>query len=169
MSTRIAASLSLGLVSAVVLLSPVATAETDALQRLLDRAEIQDVLVRYTHALDTLDADKYAGVFAEDATFETGSETRNGRGEIRDIIVGLQKSRDERQAAGTATPALMHHVMTNATLEFVGPNEARHYAYWMTILGGSEDGFRVAAMGHYEDVITRNNGEWLIQSRKLLR
>lgn len=150
--------------------APMALADDAAIQKLLDKAEIEAVLVRYTHALDTLDADKYAGVFTEDAVFEMGrGETRRGRAEIRSIITGLQESRAEREAAGTATPALMHHVMTNATLDVVSDKEAHHYAYWMTILGNAENEYRVASMGHYEDVLVKRDGEWLIQSRKLLR
>jgi uncharacterized protein (TIGR02246 family) len=143
--------------------------EGEALQRLLDKDAIGRVLVDYTHALDTLDADQYAGVFAEDAVFDMGREVRTGRAQIRDVIVGLQKSRAEREAAGTAKPTLMHHVMTNETLEIVSPTEARHYAYWMTILGNQEDKYTVASMGHYEDVIVKRDGRWLIETRKLLR
>jgi uncharacterized protein (TIGR02246 family) len=146
-----------------------AGADGDALQRLLDKDAINTVLVDYTHALDTLDADKYAGVFAEDAVFDMGRETRTGRAEIRDVVVGLQKSRAERATAGTSVPTLMHHVMTNETLEIVSGTEAHHYAYWMTILGGADDKFNVASMGHYEDVLVKRDGRWLIQSRKLLR
>jgi len=144
-------------------------ADADEIQRLVDKAHIDELLVRYTHALDTLDPDKYASVFTEDAVFEQGPDNaRHGRDEIRSIITGLIASREERESAGTATPTLMHHVMTNATLEFVNDHEAHHYAYWMTILGG-EDGYRVASMGHYEDVIVRQGDRWLIQNRKLLR
>jgi hypothetical protein len=169
-------TLTLGLTGAILILGATiatgpgrADAEGDALQRLVDKDAIDTVLVDYTHALDTLDADKYAGVFAEDAVFDMGRETRTGRAQIRDVIVGLQKSREERKAAGTPAPTLMHHVMTNETLEIVSGNEARHYAYWMTILGGADDKFNVASMGHYEDVLVKRNGRWLIQSRKLLR
>jgi 3-phenylpropionate/cinnamic acid dioxygenase small subunit len=145
------------------------TAENRRLQRLLDESDIAKVLVRYTHALDSLDADAYAGVFAEDAVFDMGREIRRGRAEIRDVIVGLQKSRAERQAAGTATPTLMHHVMTNETLDIAGDHEANHYAYWMTILGGADDKYTVASMGHYEDRLVKHGDQWLIQERKLLR
>ena len=159
------------LAAATLLLAAPASdaAEADTVQRLFDKAEIDNLLVRYTHALDTLDPDKYASVFTEDAVFEQGQDNaRHGRAEIRSIITGLLDSRAEREQAGTATPTLMHHVMTNATLEFVSDTEAHHYAYWMTILGG-EDGYRVASMGHYEDVIVKKDGHWLIQNRKLLR
>ena len=140
-----------------------------AVQRLVDKEAIQTMLVRYTHALDTLDADKYAAVFTEDAVFDMGRETRTGRAEIREIIVGLQKSRADREAAGTPVPKLMHHVMSNATLEMVSEHEAHHYAYWMTIIGSADDKYTVASMGHYEDVLVKRGGEWLIRSRKLLR
>jgi uncharacterized protein (TIGR02246 family) len=165
----------LGLLEATALslaLAPanVGAAESEAVQRLLDKAEIEAVLVRYTHALDTLDAEKYASVFTEDAVFEMGSgQTRKGRAAIREIITGLQQSRAEREAAGTATPTLMHHVMTNATLDIVNDHEAHHCAYWMTILGRADNEYDVASMGHYEDVLVKRDGEWLIQSRKLLR
>jgi uncharacterized protein (TIGR02246 family) len=158
-------------VTAVLLLAPLfgSAADSDAVQKLIDKAEIDTLLVRYTHALDTLDPDKYASVFTADAVFEQGQgRVRHGRGEIRSIITELLASRKEREQAGTATPGLMHHVMTNATLEFVNDHEAHHYAYWMTIIGG-EDGYRVAAMGHYEDVIVKQGDQWLIQNRKLLR
>lgn len=159
------------LFAAAVLLIPLLSysADPDEVQRLVEKARIDELLVRYTHALDTLDADKYASVFTEDAVFEQGPDNaRHGRDEIRSIITGLIASREQRESAGTATPTLMHHVMTNATLEFVSDDEAHHYAYWMTILGG-EDGYRVASMGHYEDVIVRQGDRWLIQNRKLLR
>jgi uncharacterized protein (TIGR02246 family) len=160
---------------AVVLATTAARADDDdddAVQQLLNRIEIDNLLVRYTHALDTLNADAYANVFAADAVFEIGGdEVRRGRDEIRSIITGLQESRAERAAAATddAPETLMHHVMSNATLEIVSDHEAHHYAYWMTILGNTEDGFRVASMGHYEDVLMKHDGEWLIQHRKLLR
>lgn len=163
---------SLGLLAATALLLASTgsyAAESAAVQRLIEKAQIDDLLVRYTHALDTLDPDKYASVFTQDAVFEQGSDNaRHGRAEIRSIITGLLESRAERERAGTATPSLMHHVMTNATLEFVSDDEAHHYAYWMTIIGG-EDGYNVVSMGHYEDVIVKTGGHWLIANRKLLR
>lgn len=162
-----------GLIAGVLVLAlPLAgsAADPDAVQRLLDKAEIDAMLVRYTYALDQLDADVYASVFTEDAVFEQGADNvRHGRDEIKSIITGLLASRREREAAGTAVPALMHHVMTNPTLDFVSDAEAHHYAYWMTILGNADGEYRVAAMGHYEDVIVKRDGKWLISSRKLLR
>lgn len=150
------------LASLAVLSSSAGAADDDAVQRLLDKAEIEATLTRYTHALDALDADEYASVFAEDAVFELGDgQTRTGRAEIRSII-------EEREGESLPASTLMHHVMTNATLEFINDREARHYAYWMTIVGDLSNGFTVPAMGHYEDVLVKRSGQWLIQTRKLV-
>lgn len=42
-------------------------------------------------------------------------------------------------------------------------------SYWMTVLGNADNEHTVASMGHYEDVLVKRDGQWLIQSRKLLR
>ena len=62
----------LGVVAAVAVaaLAVPAAAEDAAPQKLIDRAAIEVLVVQYVTALDTLDADAYAGVFAEDAVFE---------------------------------------------------------------------------------------------------
>jgi uncharacterized protein (TIGR02246 family) len=132
------------------------------MQRLLDRAEIEELMMRYTHALDGLDADAFVGVFTPDAVFELpGGDLRRGLDGIRTIITErLSQERD---------PALLeHHVVTNSTLEFVADNEVRHTGYWMTIVGDMQAGFTVPAMGNYEDLIVKHDGKWLFQSRKVV-
>jgi ketosteroid isomerase-like protein len=53
-----------------------------ALQRLLDRAEISDLLLAFARALDTKDWDAYAATFAEDGEFRIFDQVRVGRDEI---------------------------------------------------------------------------------------
>ena len=56
------------------------SAQTGTLQELQDRSNIQSLIVRYGTALDTLDADGYAGVFTEDAELDVaGPRDREGR------------------------------------------------------------------------------------------
>ena len=57
-----------GVVGAVLMFVGAATAfaaedAKSALQKLIDRAEIEELITRYVTALDTLDADAYEGVF----------------------------------------------------------------------------------------------------------
>ncbi len=56
---------------------------TDArLQRLLDEAEIRDLLLGFARALDSKDWDGYANTFTEDGVFEILGQRRVGRAEI---------------------------------------------------------------------------------------
>jgi uncharacterized protein (TIGR02246 family) len=52
------------------------------LQRLLDEAEIRDLLLGFAHALDDNDWPAYAGTFTEDGVFEILGQRRVGRAEI---------------------------------------------------------------------------------------
>lgn len=89
----------LGFVAAVALglRVPSATAaQADVVQRLQDGAEIAALIVSYGTALDTRDADAYAGIFAEDAQRAVAGNVRKGRQQIREI-----KSRSAPSASTT--------------------------------------------------------------------
>jgi uncharacterized protein (TIGR02246 family) len=137
-----------------------------ALKQAQDRAAIEALMWRYVRALDTLDAAGYAAVFTEDGTFMSGNAHEHGRAELSKMIEGLKKGRADREAKGEKN-APMYHVIANHTIEFVGPNEARYYSYWMTVFGavGQDVPARVAAAGHGVDTLVRVNGEWLIKNR----
>jgi len=105
-------------------------------------------------------------VFTEDGTCSSGNAQEHGRAELSKMIEGLKKGRTDREAKGEKN-APMYHVIANHTIEFVGPNEARYYSYWMTVFGavGQEIPTRVAAAGRGVDTVVRVNGQWLIKSR----
>jgi uncharacterized protein (TIGR02246 family) len=124
------------------------------------------LIVRYGTALDTLDADAYAGVFSADAELDVAGNVRKGRQQIREIVTGLQKSRDENKAKGTPSPAL-YHVISNTTIDILNNSEARHRSYWQTVRVGPNNQVTVGAIGQYEDVIIKRDGQWLIRSRKI--
>jgi uncharacterized protein (TIGR02246 family) len=52
------------------------------LQRLVDEAEIRDLLLAFAHALDDKDWSAYAATFTEDGVFEILGQRRVGRAEI---------------------------------------------------------------------------------------
>jgi hypothetical protein len=145
-----------------------AVADDAAVQKLLDRTEIETLVTSYVKGLDTLDADLYAGVFAEDAVFELpGGVVHRGRAAIRKIVTDLQDSRARNQAAGTPSPSL-YHVMSNTSIEIVDANNARHQSYAQTVRAAEGGQFVVGFMGRYEDVLVKRDGRWYIQSRKLV-
>ena len=156
-----------GLVVAVVALGAQTAFADDAVAtREADRAAIEALMWRYVRALDSMDADGYAAVFTEDGKFKSGSTQHQGRAEMKEMIAGLKKTRDERAAAGTPS-APMYHVIANHQITFTGPNEARYDSYWMTVFGaaGPNTPVRVAAAGRGVDQLVRVNGQWLIKNR----
>jgi uncharacterized protein (TIGR02246 family) len=145
-----------------------AAADDAAVQKLLDRAEIETLVTNYVIGLDTLDADLYAGVFAEDAVFELpGGVVHRGRAAIRKIVTDLQDARARNQPAGTPSASL-YHVMSNTSIEVVDATNARHQSYAQTVRATEGGQFIVGFMGRYEDVLVKRDGRWYIQSRKLV-
>jgi uncharacterized protein (TIGR02246 family) len=161
----------IALVLLVVMITLVGAAQTSAAQdnaqqRLQDKLDIQALIVRYGTALDTLDADAYAGVFTTDAELDVAGNVRKGRQQIREIVTSLQRSRDENKAKGTPSPVL-YHVISNTAIEILNNDEARHRSYWQTVRVGPNNQVTVGAIGQYEDVIVKRAGQWLIRSRKI--
>lgn len=154
--------------AAIIAIASPAAADDAAVQKLLDRAEIAELVTRYVTGLDTLNADMYAGVFAEDAVFELpGGVVHRGRAAIRKIVTDLQESRVRSQAAGTTSPSL-YHVMANTAIEVIDATNARHQSYAQTVRAAEGGQFIVGFMGRYEDVLVKRDGRWYIQSRKLV-
>jgi uncharacterized protein (TIGR02246 family) len=142
-------------------------AQAAALQRLLDKAEIEALVARYVTALDTLDADAYEGVFTEDGEYDVTGTLYKGRAAIRKIVTDLQASRARNEASGTPSPKL-YHVMANSSIEVLDATTARHESYAQTLRLADNGQFVVGFMGRYEDVLVKVDGRWLIKSRKLV-
>jgi len=153
-------------VLAALLVAPALGARGPSTTELEDRAAIQNLVVKYTIALDTLDADMYASVFAEDAEFTFGGNTYKGRDQIRKIVTDLKA---RRAAAQTADAPKSYHALSNTYIELVNDHEAHHRSYWQTITGPSSGPFTVGGMGRYEDTLVKRNGTWLIQKRQIIQ
>jgi uncharacterized protein (TIGR02246 family) len=143
--------------------------DADVLRQSQDRAEIEALMWRYVRALDTLNEDAYAEVFTPDGQFGTGEKAAKGRDALRKVVTDVKKGRAEREAKGEPKSPPMHHVITNAHVEFIDKDHARYHSYWMTVFAGSPGGTapRVAAAGRGVDELVRLNGKWLIKSRNV--
>lgn len=140
----------------------------DALQRLQDRAEIEELVVRYIASLDGLDAEGLASVFTEDAVYETPIATYEGRDAIRGIVTDLQEASAGNDVPEGVNPLGLYHVMSNSSIELVSDVEARHTSYAQTVRAGEDGQFNVGFMGRYEDIIVKRDGRWQILERKLV-
>jgi uncharacterized protein (TIGR02246 family) len=145
------------------------------LQALADRLEIQDVVgARYAMALDSSDAEAYAGLFTEDAFLSVAGRPFQGRKLIAQMIVDGRKRSEQYDTRPTSLPGRrwgpVRHVVTNFVINITG-NTATSNAY-STELGsngrdekqhGNPQG--IMNVCRYEDNLVKQDGKWLISKR----
>lgn len=131
-----------------------------------DRAEIEELMWRYTRALDAGDGAAYAAAYAPDGEFRAGATSTKGREALRKMVDDLRAQEAAARAKGEPRPP-MYHMETNSWLEFVDRDHARHHAYYLTAFGamGQKTPLRIAAVGRSVDHLERVNGKWLITLR----
>ncbi len=139
--------------------------DADIIREARDRTQIEALMWDYVRAIDSFNPEAYVSVFTPDGSF---GATR-GRDALRKMVGDLKKSQDDRRAKGEQILA-MHHIVTNASIEFVDKDHARYHYYWMTVFGGAagvEPAPRVAAVGRGVDDVVRVDGKWLIKTRNV--
>jgi len=126
-----------------------------------DRAEIEELMWRYTRALDTGDGTTYAGTYTVDGQFGTGTSATKGRDALKKMVDALKPQ------PGAAPRAPLYHMETNTWIEFVDKDHARHHAYYITVSGAGPENAppRIVAAGRSVDHLERVNGKWLIKVR----
>jgi 3-phenylpropionate/cinnamic acid dioxygenase small subunit len=125
-----------------------------ALQHLIDRAAIQDLLVRYAHCVDRRDLEGVAACFTADAEYR-GSL---GDGTIENALVALR----DRMARYESTM----HLLGNQLIEIDG-DRARSETYAIAHHRLNNDGDRrTLTVGvRYADDLVRREGRWVICRR----
>lgn len=162
----------LGVLVTLVVTSAVAytaqKSDADVLREVRDRAEIEELMWRYTRALDTTDADAYAAVYTPDGEFVAGANATKGHEALRKMIADLHARNAADDARGVKRPA-MYHMTANEVIRFIDKDHARVEAYYLTAFGaaGANTPLRVAAVGRDVDELVRVNGRWLIRSRNV--
>jgi ketosteroid isomerase-like protein len=145
------------------------------LQALADRLEIQDVVgARYAMALDTSDAEAYAGLFTEDAFLSVAGRPFQGRKLITQMVADGKKHRDELDPRLASLPGHhwgpVRHVVTNFVITING-NTATSNSYSTEIGSNGRDEKQhgnpqsIMNVCRYEDNLVKQNGKWLIAKR----
>ena len=120
-----------------------------------DKEAIREVLYRYCYGTDMGDTEAWVRDFAENCTWDGGA-------------FGVCRSKDEMRAfhkqGGDASKA-MRHLTLNSLID-VQADRAKAVSY-VLLLGVSDAGTNIVFSGFYEDLLIREGGRWLIQSRKL--
>lgn len=140
--------------------------DAQALRELADHSAIREVMQKYVWSVDSLDADGYVSVFAEDAVIDSSGTLIQGHDAIRQVVTGMATRQAANRAAGKPVGAL-YHVISNERIEFLGPAEAVYRSYWQTMRKGDDNRYVAGGFGRSEDRLVKRDGKWLIQSRKL--
>lgn len=133
-------------------------AAAPSLQALADRFAIQDVLFRYSTAIDTKDFALLADVFSDDGV---GDYTASGgiRGTLPEIQQWL--------AGALSIFQVVQHLVTNVTVEVRG-DEATSHCYLFNPLGWTRDDGSVEMLycgASYRDRLVRTPKGWRIRER----
>lgn len=152
--------------TAVVAVFSASQTDADLLREMRDRVQIEDLMWRYTRALDTEDADAYAAVYTPDGQFGAGANATKGRDALRKMIADLRQRAAESDAKGEKRPP-MYHMTANERITFIDKDHARVEAYYLTAFGaaGANVPLRIASVGRDVDKLVRVNGQWLIRTR----
>ena len=133
----------------------------DDVRRLLDRAEIADLITRYTRCVDTGKVDGFDRVFTDDATIDY-TASGGATGPVAEVKAWM---------ADEAIPlfAQTQHLVGQVETEFTGDDEAHVTAYfWNPIRIQLPDAepFDMEIGGLYEHDLVRTGDGW--RSRRLV-
>ena len=131
---------------------------TPELQRLSDRAAIEDVIYRYATAFDARDAAGVASCFTDDATAEFGGVAVTGGGVAIAAFLHL--------AGGVPRPEpTAGHYFTNVRVT-IGEGTAHAESYAISCRPGPDAPERFTMRGlRYHDDLVRADGSWRIARR----
>ena len=151
----------------IVFAATVGAGQDNAAREAKDRAEIEELMWRYTRALDTGDATTYAATYTVDGQFVAGGNATKGREALKKMVDALKEREGDAKAKGEPARPPLYHMELNHWIEFIDKDHARYHAYYLTVTGGAGQNVppRIAAAGRSVDHLERVNGKWLIKVR----
>ena len=126
-------------------------------QLLADKEEIRTVLVNYGRTLDAHDFAAYSHLFAKDGEWIGGFGSVNGPAAIEAFMI--------KNIGAPGKPNGTYHVLTNFVIDVLG-DSATAWSRWAYVVPGADGKPSIAQGGHYEDKLTRENGQWKFQRRE---
>lgn len=130
------------------------TETDDAIRHLIDRAAIQDLLVRYAHCVDRRDLEGVAACFTSDA----GYRGSLGEGTIQNALVALRQRMDRYEST--------MHLLGNQLIEIDGDRaKSETYAIAHHRINNNGDRRNLTVGVRYEDDLVRRDGRWIICRR----
>jgi uncharacterized protein (TIGR02246 family) len=124
---------------------------------IVDRLEIQDLLARYNHAIDSADAAAWAATYTADGTFTSGGRTRSGTAELEAFAADF----------AARMPGSRHWV-NNVLIDGDG-DQAWMSCYLQLLKTGGGEPATLVTTARYEDTLRRVDGAWRFASRNVMR
>jgi 3-phenylpropionate/cinnamic acid dioxygenase small subunit len=122
-----------------------------------DRAQINDLYVRYAHHFDAADAARWAALYTADGRFSPPGGVD---------VVGTEALREFVEARASDAPG-MRHLIANVLIEPDGDG-VRGCAYFFCIRLSDDGRFRLRNVGRYEDQLAREGGAWKFATRRVI-
>ena len=132
-------------------------AQQVTMETLLDRIQIEDVLVRYYYDLSMGKAHEMSEYFTEDAMLDVDGTIANGRAAIEKLYGG-GPARDANRPSN-------HMLLTNPVIEIKG-NRAQAHVLWTGVSNkGVGETPSLYEQGREDTELVKANGKWLISKR----
>jgi SnoaL-like protein len=138
-----------------------ALAQQVTMETLLDRIQIEDLLVKYYYDLASGRAHEMSEYFTEDAMLDVDGTIANGRAEIEKLYGGGSRARDPNAAPRPHNGMLL----TNPVIEVKG-NRAQAHVIWTGVSNkGVGQAPSLYEQGREDTELVKVNGRWLISKR----
>jgi hypothetical protein len=154
---------SLRVIAAAALLLPVTSplqAQQTTMETLLDRINIEDLLVRYYYDLAMGRSHDMSEYFTEDALLDVDSTVANGRAEIERLYGG-----GNGRAADAAPRPHNHMLLTNPVIEIMGDTAHAHVVWTGITNKGVGEPPGLYEQGREDTELRKVNGKWMISKR----
>jgi hypothetical protein len=136
-----------------------AVAQQVTMETLLDRIQIEDLLVRYYYDLTMSRAHEMSEYFTEDAMLDVDGTIANGRAEIERLYGGGRSDPD------AATRPRNGMLLTNPVIEVKG-NRAQAHVIWTGVTNkGVGEPPALYEQGREDTELVKVDGKWLISKR----
>ena len=131
-----------------------------------DRAQIENLSNRYMVAVDAGEIDTVMETWAEDGVLDWVGGVETGKDEIHAAMSNFGGARvmGSLPADATERPRTRHQII-NHVIDVDG-DTATTIAYWFAMTNSTSHGqVEILYMGHYEDELVRQDGEWRFTRR----
>lgn len=131
-------------------------------EHLLDRIQIEDLLIMYYTALVDFDRTSMAYHFTEDAVLEINNKVMKGHAEIDALYAQSEALLAANEMTGT-----YHMLMNNPRIQVRGDTATAHLLYTGLMCDDLRGPPRLVEMGREYDEFVKVDGQWLISKRVL--